>query len=159
MDQESAPIVSVVPTITAHAAKMLLDHAEGIAIKMGISGFAVVYSRTGMQEGSLAIGEGGTPLNVSIALDKIKTVLATRRSTSAQQKRMVSEGRDRADYAGQIGSLFGGGVALFHNDQFVGAMAFSGGTPDQDQELCVRAALAAGLQTDIGEESEAWGVG
>jgi uncharacterized protein GlcG (DUF336 family) len=151
MDSESETPVSVVPTLNSHAAKRMLEHAEGVAEKMSISGFFVVFSRTGMQEASLAIGDKGTPLNVSVALDKIKTVLATRCSTSVQRRLMKQEGLDRADLAGQLGSLLSGGVAVFQNGQFIGAIAFSGAPQEVDEECCVRIVEAAGLETDIQE--------
>lgn len=101
-----------------------------VAAAMNVSGFVVVFSRTGMQECSRAVGRYAKPLNVRVALAKIETVLVRRQSTSVW-RRMVEEERIRPeDYAGAIETLFCGGLAIFADDkcrEFVGAIAFSGG--------------------------------
>lgn len=145
-------LFGIVRTINTLAAKEMLRYAESFAPKIGeegVSGFAVVYSRTGMQEASLTVGDRATPLNVAVALDKIKTVLATRRSTTVQRERMELKKQNRDDFAGQLGSLFGGGIAIFRDGEFVGAFAFSGGTQEQDDEIGVRSVLSCGFETDL----------
>ena len=144
-----------IKTIGVEKARELRDLGIETASKMDVSGFLVVFSRTGMQECSEATGKA-TPLNVHVALDKIKTVLAVRRSTRLQRKRMEGKGQSRDDFADQLGSLFGGGVAVFEDEgltQFVGAMAFSGGTPEQDEEICKIAVEKSGLYTDLSENN------
>ncbi len=126
---------------------------EGLAIArgMGIPGFIAVYSRTGMEETTQVQG-AATPLNVEVARAKIKTVLAVRRSSRLQRERMIEKGQTREDFGGQLGSLFGGGIAIFSDEaktDFIGAMAFSGGTQEQDEEICRRAVENTGLYTDV----------
>lgn len=140
-----------IKTIGVEKAIELRDLGIETAKGIGVSGFLAVFSRTGMQECSQAMDKA-TPLNVQIALDKIKTVLAVRRSTSLQRKRMEESGQSRDDFAGQLGSLFDGGVAIFADEdhtQFVGAIGFSGGTPEQDEEICKKAVEKSGLYTDL----------
>lgn len=80
-----------------------------------ISGFIVIYGSNGMELCSQALGEG-TPTNAKIAHDKIKTVLTQRRSTLELKRRMMEQGYERDDYAGTLGSLFAGGVAIFADE-------------------------------------------
>jgi len=64
---------------------------------------------------------------------------------------MQEKGQSREDFAGQLGSLFGGGVALFEDEErtvFVGALAFSGGT-EEDEQICDHAAVTSELFTDV----------
>lgn len=137
--------------INVEGAVALRNVGVEIAREMGIPGFLAVYGRTGMEETTQAVATA-TPLNVDIARAKIKTVLAVRRSTRLQAERMKEKGQAREDFGGQLGSLFGGGVAIFADEkktEFVGAMAFSGGTPQQDEEICRRAVEKVGLYTDV----------
>lgn len=62
---------------------------------------------------------------------------------------MGLKGQDRFDFAGQIGSLFGGGIAVFYQGEFVGAFAFSGGTQSQDDEIGVKSVETIGFETDL----------
>jgi len=140
-----------IESINVEGAVALREAGIEIAREMGVSGFLTVYSRTGMEETSQAIG-AATPLNVEIARAKIRTVLAVRRSTSLQRERMEERGQSREDFGGQLGSLFSGGIAIFADEErtrFIGAMAFSGGTPEQDEEICRKAVEKIGLFTDV----------
>lgn len=128
-----------------------------LARQMELSGFLTVFSVNGMEECSQAIGESATPTHVEIAKAKIKTVLATHRSSSVQRARMQNMGQTREDLGNQIGSLLGGGVAIFADEkltEFVGAIAFSGGTQDQDEAIARQAAESSGFFTDIQPKTE-----
>lgn len=119
---------------------------------VGTSGFLTVFNIEGLELSSQAIGATVSPTNVEVARAKIKTVLAMRRSTRLQRERMVERGQVREDFGGKLGSLFGGGVAVFADKdlrEFVGAMAFSGGTQEEDEEICRRAIKESGLFTDV----------
>lgn len=138
-------------SIGVEGAVALREFALEAAQEMGVSGFIVVYSRTGMQETSQALGSA-SPLSVEVANAKAKTVLAVRRSTSVQRDRMKEKDQSREDFGEQLGSLFGGGIAIFvdkEKTQFVGAIAFSGGTEEQDEEICRQAVEKIGLFTDV----------
>ena len=111
----------------------------------------MVFDARGLQLTSQGIGEYQR-LNVEIATAKAKTVLAINRSTRVQRERMQSKFQNREDFGGQLGSLFGGGVAIFADEaktEFVGTMAFSGGTEEQDEEICAIAITSLGLYTDL----------
>lgn len=139
-------------TIGVGKAVEMREKAIFAANTLGVSGYFVVVSRTGMIETSQAIGSKATPTNVEVAMAKIKTVLAMRRSTRLQKERMSEKGQSREDFGGTIGSLFGGGVALFEDEArtiFVGASAFSGGTEEQDEHICDHSAVTSGLFTDV----------
>ena len=144
-------LVTELKSINVEGAVILRESALKKATLFELNGFLVVYSRTGMQETSQAIG-AASPLNVKIAEAKIKTVLAVRRSSSIQRDRMKAKGQTRGDFGGQLGSLFGGGVAIFADkelSQFIGAVAFSGGTEEEDEFICRKAVEEAGLFTDL----------
>lgn len=144
--------VGNIRTINADGAAAIRRHGVGFAREMGISaGVLTVYGSTGL---SLATEVIGMPKlsNVEIAEDKIRTVLATRRSTRMQSEEMERRGFKREDYAGQLGSLFSGGVAIFEDADravFIGAAAFSGGKPEQDEDIVRAAVERIGLFTDI----------
>ena len=151
-EDDAEELVTQLETINQNGAKKLIEEAEKVASSLrGLSCFVMVFSRTGMQERSAAIGDGATPMNVEVARDKIKTVLAVRRSTTLQRERMKEKGQVREDFAGQLGSLFSGGVAILQNGQFIGAMACSsvGGSPEVDDAICRTSILATGFETDL----------
>lgn len=138
-------------TIGTDLALKLQEEAVKAANGLGVSGFIVVYSRTGMQECSRAVGPNAKPLGVQIALAKIDTVLIRRESTGVWQRKIAKEGTRPENYAGAVKTLFGGGLAIFADEErkeFVGAIAFSGGEEWQDIEICWTAIHRVGLYTD-----------
>lgn len=138
-------------TIGTELALKLQDEAVKAANGLEVSGFIVVYSRTGMQECSRAVGPDAKPLNVQIALAKIDTVLIRRESTYVWQRKIAKKGTRPENYAGAVKTLFGGGLAIFADKElkeFVGAIAFSGGEEWQDVGICWMAINNVGLYTD-----------
>lgn len=138
-------------TISPEAATFLREAGLQKARELGVSGFLMVFDALGLQLTSQGVGEH-KHLSVEIATAKAKTVLAVHRSTSVQRERMQSTSQNREDFGGQLGSLFGGGVVIFADEaktEFVGAMAFSGGTEKQDEEICATAITSLGLYTDL----------
>jgi uncharacterized protein GlcG (DUF336 family) len=132
----------------------LRDYGMEVSRERQIPGFLVVYGADGMQLASEA--NGGIPANVDIALDKIRTVLAFKRSTSIRRAGIEEGGYNRADFAGNVHTLFSGGVAIFadvERTKFVGAAAFSGGTQEQDEKICRLAIEGMGLHTDLPKEA------
>lgn len=139
-------------SIGIEKAKELRDKGIETARQMNVSGFLVVYSRTEMQECSEAVGPGAKSFYVKVAGEKIKTVLATRRSTSVQGERMKTLGQRIEDFGNLLGTTIAGGVAIFSDEthtDFVGAIAFSGGLPEQDEAICRTAVETSGLYTDL----------
>jgi len=142
--------IELVPNLSIAKAVELRDLGVKTSKALGIGGFLVVVDTLGMQKASEATG--GTSLNVDVALAKIKTVLAVRQSSSLRAARMREKGQTSEDFGGRIGSLFGGGVAIFadpDHEVFVGAVAFSGGTQEQDEKICRRTVEESGLYTDL----------
>lgn len=135
----------------------ILNYGVEKATEMGVSGFMVVYSRTGMQECSLAVGTMARPMHAQVALLKIKTVLATRCSTSVQKQKMEDAGQRLEDFGDILGTTIPGGVAVFSDKEaadFVGAIAFSGGKPEQDEVICREAVDIAGFYSDLSAKSD-----
>ncbi len=136
-----------------YGAAMLREAALTHASVINVNGFVVIYDGFGLQLNSEVFGSA-TKQNVSLAEAKAKTVLATQRSSSVQRDRMKERGQTVDDFGGTLGSLFGGGVAIFadrEKSKFVGAVAFSGGTQEEDEEICRRAVEEVGLFTDLPE--------
>ena len=143
-----------IQTIGVETALVLSKEAISTAFEGRVSGIVMVYGSDRTLLVAQAVGSKGTPTNVAVAMSKIKTVLNTRRSTRKQREFMEQEVRHRDDYADCLGSLLGGGVAIYdkppeEEGEFVGAIAFSGGTPTQDEEICVKAVMAVRLYVDI----------
>jgi len=139
-------------SINIEGAIALREAVIKIAQKMGISGFLTIFGRNGIEQTSQVIGASAMRISIEVARARIKTVLAVRRSTNLQRERMKEKNQSREDFAGQLGSLFGGGVAIFADvahTEFIGAMAFGGGTEEQDEEICRKAIEKVGLYTDV----------
>lgn len=128
-------------TIGIDLAREMLDIAvAAVGTDMNVSGFAVIYSSTGMQLCSQAVGPNAKPMNAQIALAKIETVLNRRESSGILQEKIKAKGTRPENYAGAVKTLFGGGLAIFADKEcteFVGAIAFSGGEEWQDMNLPV----------------------
>src|ERR1035437_2796325 len=146
-----AKFTKEVRTLSIDGAIGLREIGMQISQVKGVPGFLAVYDASGMEQTTQVIGSA-TTLNVEIARAKIQTVLAVHRSSRLQRERMIENGQTSADFGGQLGSLFGGGIAIFADEaktEFVGAMAFSGGTQEQDEEICRKTVEEIGLYTDV----------
>ena len=146
--------LSELRTLSAEGAIALREAALENARENGVEGFLIIFDARGLQLTSEGLGRYNET-NIVIALAKAKTVLSIHRSTSVQRERMESKGQKREDFGDRIGSLFGGGVAVFADEakiEFVGAMAFSGGTEEQDENICRTAVDSLGLYTDLTPE-------
>lgn len=119
------------------------------ALEKGISGYVVVYDRHGMPLYCQAVGDKYSQAVVTVAHAKARTVLNWKVSTSKRRESMEANGRKREDYAGTVETLFSGGVALFHKKELIGAVAFSGGTQEEDEEVCLKAARKLNIDTDL----------
>jgi uncharacterized protein GlcG (DUF336 family) len=138
-------------TIGIKVAKEMIAEVARVATGMKVSGYTVVYSLTGMQEGSMAVGPGAKPLNVRIAMAKVETVFNLRQSTGVKARYIEKENIYPENYAEAIKTLFGGGLAIFADKdlkEFVGAIAFSGGKQEEDIVICQAAIQKVGLFTD-----------
>lgn len=147
--------LSELRTLSVEGAVALREAALKSARENSVGGFLIIFDAKGLQLTSEGLG-GYDETNIAIALAKAKTVLSLHRSTSVQRERMESKGQKREDFGGRIGSLFGGGVAVFAAEtklEFVGAMAFSGGTEEQDENICRTAVKSLGLYTDLTSET------
>ena len=119
------------------------------AAERQISGFVAVYDREGVPLYCQSVGLHYTAEDVSIAQAKIRTVIINQRSTSRLRRDIEAYKSSREDYAGVVETLFSGGIALFHERKFIGAIAFSGATQEGDEDICLTAAREVGVQTDI----------
>ena len=152
--------VDYIPTLNVEGAKVIAAASIVTAVELRVYGSILILSITGMQEYSQAFGASARPAHVDIAGAKATTVLNMRRSTRRLAEWLGAErvGARPEDFAGQIKSLLSGGVAIFADEaqsQFVGAAAFSGGSPEQDEYICLRGVYMAGLFSDIPlEESQ-----
>lgn len=136
-----------IESINSQGAGSLKDAALEIAQSAGVSNILIlVFSREGALLSGQALGQVNR-VNWVIAEEKARTVLATRRSTSVQRKRLAETGNTREDYGKELGSLITGGVAIYKAmDEdgmptgFLGAIVASGAYPaEKDEEICVLA--------------------
>lgn len=128
-----------------------------LALSAGLTGVVAIADNKGMLLSLQVTGDGLRDMNVSLVLGKLKTVVAAQRSSRLQREKMEAAHIELANYAGELGNLFGGGVAAFADTErreFVGAVAYSGGPEDQDERICVHAIEMAGLFTDIPVKEE-----
>lgn len=160
-DHELEQYVDSLPTLNIDGAKKILTASIAVARQQNVYGFCIVYFRTGMQECSEAVGALARPAHVEIAQAKAATVLNMRKSTRLLAEWLITEreGFGPQDFAGQIPTILPGGVAIFADHDlkyFIGAMAFSGGSPEQDEYVCNAGLERVGFYSDIPvDESEA----
>ena len=121
-----------------------------------------IAKEMGIEQGAIRIGgrhklirfQGNygdaAPAYRKIAGKKLTLVLDWRRSVSLQQERMASRGQHISDLGGIVPINVIGGVAIRdRKGRFLGGASFSGGKPEQDQEVVRRAIEKVGLQTDL----------
>ncbi|MDO8619606.1 MAG: heme-binding protein [Candidatus Daviesbacteria bacterium] len=156
MAQEQGQYFDNIPTLNVEGAKAILKNGIATAELIEVSGFLVVYSRTGMQEVSQATGPLARPAHVEIAQAKAASVLNMRKSNRKLAEWLLGyrPGFRPEDFAGQIRSLLPGGVAIFDSEdartrKFIGAVAFSGGEPEEDEHICVNGIFLSRLYSDI----------
>jgi uncharacterized protein GlcG (DUF336 family) len=143
-------------TLSVRKALDIRDLAISIADEHRLIGSIVVAGSLYEICGQLTDDEAD-PGTLLIARGKIQTVVNSRRSSSIQRDRIIEKHYRPEDFMGRMGSLFGGGVAIFADEQlrrFVGAAAFSGGDWTEDEELARQAIVESGLFTDL-EPSDA----
>lgn len=152
--------IDYIPTLNVAGAKLVASKSLSAARELNVGGFFIIISREGMQVYSEASGASARPAHVEIAHLKASTVLNMRKSTRRLTEWLITErvGARPEDFGGQIRSLLAGGVAIFADEtrsQFVGTAAFSGGSPEQDEYICLKGVYGSGLYSDIPlEESE-----
>lgn len=117
----------------------------GVALAMDPTRLVLAYKAYGT----------ATENNTVLAGLKAETVLNMRRTTSIQNARNESRGLSWQDFPGRMKTSLLGGVAIFSHEwrypeNFAGVIAFSGGTPQQDEEIGRAAAWKQGLYSDLG---------
>lgn len=156
----SEQYIDNIPTLNVDGAKLVASESLSAARELNVGGFLIFLSRAGMQVYSEASGASARPAHVEIAHAKASTVLNMRKSTRRLAEWLVKEraGARPEDFGEQIQSLLAGGVAIFADEtrsRFVGAVAFSGGSPEQDEYICLKGVYESGLYSDIPlQESE-----
>lgn len=140
-----------IPNLNREGANRIGNKVVEIAEDLRISGIVIIRNRFRMLQFSQTIGN---PLKTSEvkAEAKLDTVLKNERSSSVQRKRIIDNGYRVEDYAGEIGSLFSGGVAILTDDErklFLGAGGFSGSDQEIDEAILNEAIHRAGFTTDL----------
>lgn len=139
-------------SLSPEAARLIKDKGLEIARGKGISGGVMaVMDREHLL---LTLESYGTarPSHPPVAVDKAHTVVNYQTSSRGMGERMVELGLNKDDLAGQVKSTAGGGVGIWKDPEykiFLGATAFSGGTPDQDEDVSYEAVQAAGFYSRI----------
>lgn len=140
-------------SVSPEAALTMVTHGIKKAMELGCKkGHIVIYGREQFPLASASLGPV-TRSNTLVANAKARTVLNSTRDTHHQAEYMRHEEIDPNDYAGGIETKFGGGLTIFADDDcqvWVGSVAFSGGSEDEDIEVCRAAAQGANLFTRLG---------
>jgi uncharacterized protein GlcG (DUF336 family) len=143
-------------SISPKLAQDMVDVAYRVAIDERISGFVVITNAGGMILAIQAVGNPITPNNLKVAIAKAETVFGRRQSTQVfkdllKEKNVSGKDVQIGDYAGAVKTRFGGGLAVFSDSgcaDFVGVIAFSGGSEEQDRAVCQEAIRFFNLFTD-----------
>lgn len=130
--------------LSDEGAQVIADGSLHAAQELGVHGVLVIASREDLVLVSRAAGDLARPFHEQMARVKKNAVLAMRRSTRRLGDWLRDEQLKLEDFAGLITTSLPGGVAVFADSDlevFIGATAFSGGTPEQDEYICLRGVL------------------
>ena len=123
--------------ISLEQAEQAIEAAKRRANEIGVPMTIAVVDMGGNLV-ALARMDGAILASLDIAIGKAYTAVAMKMST-ADLAPMVQPGQPlyNLEVANQPRTLvtFGGGIPLQVNDEVVGGVGVSGGTPDQDQEV------------------------
>jgi len=133
-------------TISLEGAQKVLATALRLAEQMKIRASVAVAGRTGDLK-AFARMDGASMLSGETARRKVHTVAMTGMSTQEFGSILKSEmGEEPELFHGMIGidgiTAIAGGVPIRLNGQLIGAVAVSGGTSAQDQEIAEASAEA-----------------
>ena len=123
--------------ISLEQAEQAIEAAKRRANEIGVP-MTIAVVDTGGNLVALARMDGAILASLDIAIGKAYTAVAMKMST-ADLASVVQPGQPlyNLEVANQPRTLvtFGGGIPLQVNDEVVGGVGVSGGTPDQDQEV------------------------
>jgi uncharacterized protein GlcG (DUF336 family) len=138
-------------TLSSSEARALVDDARARALELGravsmavvdYGGFIVLVERM----------EGARPMTADIALSKAYSAAGMQRPTE-----MLENWRDSDPvFFTQVGRMghrpivaTKGGFTIKRDGAILGGLGISGGSPDEDQQLCVDVLKAAGFDLDF----------
>jgi uncharacterized protein GlcG (DUF336 family) len=138
-------------TLSSSEARALVDDARARALELGravsmavvdYGGFIVLVERM----------EGARPMTADIALSKAYSAAVMQRPTE-----MLENWRDSDPvFFTQVGRMghrpivaTKGGFTIKRDGAILGGLGISGGSPDEDQQLCVDVLKAAGFDLDF----------
>lgn len=132
-----------IASISLDQCQRALDAARTEAEKAGVPSAIVVLDAAGSMKGCLNM-DGAPVMAFQIALDKAYTAVGMGQPTSFWEQ--VSA--ESPSFGGAITSIhrfvpFGGGVPLKLAGAVIGSVGVSGGTVEQDVQICEAAAAAA----------------
>jgi uncharacterized protein GlcG (DUF336 family) len=126
-------------------AKRGVEAARAKASELGMRGFTITILDTAGVPYLVERSNNGPGLPVIISDAKAATSAMTGAPTSGMKATEERWPGLTAPIAARLGgrfSLYAGGVPIKVNDQLVGAIGVSGGTPEQDEEVANAAAAA-----------------
>ena len=133
-------------SISLDAADAVVDAALRAATEAGLPAAVAVVDATGALR-AFRRADGAPFLTADIAVDKAWTAASSGRHTHVWNEYMTDP---------KVGPLanvprmtpVAGGYAIFDDGQLVGGVGISGGTAQQDEDLCRAALVAAGFAVD-----------
>ena len=124
-----------------------------LAFSAGLKGVVAIADRTGMPLClQVTDGDGLIGATFPSVLGKLKKVVDAHKSNRVQRETMAARGIRPLSSTGELLTDLDDGVAVFadkERQEFVGAVAYSGGLDDQGERMCIDAIEMAGLFTDI----------
>ena len=146
--------MKMVPTLTLDDARVMMDAAEKKAVEIGVDMDIAIVD----DGGNLLMFhrmDNGRITSIDISINKAFTAGAARKSTRAYGEVSGPGGPAYGIHASNQGRfmIFPGGLPVFIDDQIVGGIGCSSGSPDQDEEVvqagidALMTALKAGAVT------------
>jgi len=139
------------PSISIGKMREMSKSVEAISQQLGLRvGYFYVTGRHGIIKLHKKFGDDAPPELRDVAKGKLKTTRRRHRSTFLVGETLRSQNIQPQDYGRNAPNIVPGGVAVFENGKFVGAVAVAGGHAlNQDQELARQVIEKVGYTTDL----------
>lgn len=147
--------INVVYTINPVGGRKIVEKGMITAHHIGVRGVMVVVSREGLTVGydvNHGLDNEARPFHEKMARKKVEAVQAMNMSTRKIEEWMGKNHRRPEHFAELIPTTLGGGVVIFADRDLkkpVGAVAFSGGEPEEDEIICIDGIWHAHFYSDI----------
>ena len=136
--------------LTLNEAMSLCTAARDTAIEQGVPPMSFAVMDAGGHLLAFARMDGAPWVSADVALGKAWTSAAYGVPSSAQKEKMTPMPNFATAIIAMTQGRFtpqNGAVPIYQGDALLGALGASGGTGEQDEDMCARAVSATGLRT------------